>query len=249
MAVGVQADPSKGSAAWWEAHRQTMTPYEFLRECLPGGPHLLGRIVVGRLSPDVRPIPATAERCPACGLTYRVLADEGSMHPCPECGTDPEPPFEPPLDFSFGSADSRGGESAAGGLRLDVPPTPNSRSPAPTASRPCRTAIIHEDRVHHPARPAAVGDHDLRPAPIHLDRAPHVVPDPGPGPGDLPRDPARSGRAGGRARVPVQGLRAPGAVRPLLPLPPADRMTAGAAARKRVPKPIIALAAPTGIGR
>jgi hypothetical protein len=183
MAVGVQADPSKGSAAWWEAHRQTMTPYEFLRECLPGGPHLLGRIVVGRLSPDVRPIPATAERCPACGLTYRVLADEGSMHPCPECGTDPEPPFEPPLDFSFGSADSRGGESAAGGLRLDVPPTPNSRSPAPTASRPCRTAIIHEDRVHHPARPAAVGDHDLRPAPIHLDRA-------GPGP--------RSGRSSAR---------------------------------------------------
>jgi hypothetical protein len=31
-----------------------MTPYEFLRECLPGGPHLLGRVMVGRLSLDVR---------------------------------------------------------------------------------------------------------------------------------------------------------------------------------------------------
>jgi hypothetical protein len=38
MAVGVQADPSKDSAAWWEAQRQTMPPYEFLRKCLPGAP-------------------------------------------------------------------------------------------------------------------------------------------------------------------------------------------------------------------
>jgi hypothetical protein len=43
--------------------------------------------------------PATVERCPACGLRYRVLADRGGVHPCQECGTAPEPPFEPPLDF------------------------------------------------------------------------------------------------------------------------------------------------------
>jgi hypothetical protein len=32
MAVGVQADPAKDSQAWWEATRETMPPYEFLRE-------------------------------------------------------------------------------------------------------------------------------------------------------------------------------------------------------------------------
>jgi hypothetical protein len=32
MAVGVQADPSKDSQAWWDAQRETMPPYEFLRE-------------------------------------------------------------------------------------------------------------------------------------------------------------------------------------------------------------------------
>jgi hypothetical protein len=32
MAVGVQADPIKDSMAWWDAQRETMPPYEFLRE-------------------------------------------------------------------------------------------------------------------------------------------------------------------------------------------------------------------------
>jgi len=32
VAVGVQADPSKDSIAWWESQRETMPPYEFLRE-------------------------------------------------------------------------------------------------------------------------------------------------------------------------------------------------------------------------
>jgi len=31
-AIGVQADPSKDSAEWWDAQRATMPPYEFLRE-------------------------------------------------------------------------------------------------------------------------------------------------------------------------------------------------------------------------
>jgi hypothetical protein len=32
MAVGVQADPLKDSEEWWESVRETMPPYEFLRE-------------------------------------------------------------------------------------------------------------------------------------------------------------------------------------------------------------------------
>jgi hypothetical protein len=32
IAVGVQADPLKDSQAWWDAQRETMPPYEFLRE-------------------------------------------------------------------------------------------------------------------------------------------------------------------------------------------------------------------------
>jgi hypothetical protein len=32
MAVGVQADPLKDSMAWWASMRETMPPYEFLRE-------------------------------------------------------------------------------------------------------------------------------------------------------------------------------------------------------------------------
>jgi hypothetical protein len=32
MAVGPQADPLKDSVAWWDATRETMPPYEFLRE-------------------------------------------------------------------------------------------------------------------------------------------------------------------------------------------------------------------------
>ena len=29
-------------------------------------------------------------RCPACGRTFRVLADEYGDHSCPRCGHDPE---------------------------------------------------------------------------------------------------------------------------------------------------------------
>jgi hypothetical protein len=38
-----------------------------------------------------------SDRCPACGLTYRLLADEGPR--ARTAAPPPEPPFEPPLDF------------------------------------------------------------------------------------------------------------------------------------------------------
>ena len=66
------------------------------------------------------------QKCPRCGLVFRVLADEYNQHGCPSCGWEPGfaifpgDECDPPDNYDEDDEDEEGDYFVRRGIEIDV---------------------------------------------------------------------------------------------------------------------------------